>query len=242
MARKRKGRRLKAAPVLWLLLIVNVTVALMMSSATAATHIRVKGADVADRARITKELQWLKGRPYLSVNAASVEETILQRPDLKTADLSRNPFGGGELALVYYQPVALLENTKNVVLTDGGTLCAIPNADPQLPVLHLFPEAFSPSMGISTMWEPNLVAQIVRRASSEGMLKNLSITVTVGGSVCLNSGVTGRVNFGAPDALDDKFSEMKKILAAQPNLMDEGKELVLIAPTKPVTRPLQGTP
>lgn len=242
MARKRKRRRLRAAPILWLLLIANVAIALSFSPATAATDIRVKGAEASDQQRIAKDVSWLKGRPWLSVNNASVEETLMMRPDVERAQVSRNPFGHAEVTMSYYRPVAIVDGGKNLVLTDGGFLCTVPNPNPNLPVLYLFPEASSPALGLSTLWEPTLVAQVCERAASEGIVKNLSITVTMSGSVCLNSGVTGRVIFGAPDDLDEKFSVMKKILTAEPNLLDNRQELVLVAPSKPVTRPLEGSP
>src|SRR4051794_12816207 len=104
MARRRRRRRLKAGAVLWLLVIVNVTAGLLFSPATSLTQIRVKGAQGSDFARITKELQWLKDKPRLTINTPSVEEQILRRPDVRSANLSCNIFGS-ELKLAYYEPV-----------------------------------------------------------------------------------------------------------------------------------------
>ena len=205
MARKRRRRKIKAGPILWALLVVHVAVGLLFSPVTAATRVRVVGAKRSDETRIERELQQLKDKPCLSVNGRALEEQILARPDVRTAELSRNLFGRGELVMSYYEPVALVNGTKNVVLTDAGFLCATPDVATSLPMLNLPTEAWGASFGLSGVWEPRSVAEVCERSLKQGIIKNLSITVTMGGSVCLNSGVTGRVMLGAPDELDEKF-------------------------------------
>lgn len=239
MARKRK-RRLKGG-VVWFFVLVSVACGLAFSPVTAITHVRVMGARPSDEARIQKELQWLNGRPCLMVYKPSVEEQILRNPLVKSADLSMNVFGRADLAIEYYRPVAVLKNAQNCVLTDAGFLCAMPEPPPGLPLLELYPEGTGPDFSLSMMWEASRVAEICDRASKQGIIKNLSITVTRNGSVCLNSGVTGRVDLGSPDELDEKFAQIHSILSAMPDLLAQRKELVLIAPKKPVTRPLQGS-
>lgn len=239
MARRRKRRKLKTGVILWALVIVNVALGLAFSPITAATRIRVVGAKPSDAERISKELQWLRDKPCLAVNGLSVEEQILRRPDVKSTELSRNIFGRGQLVVTYYEPVALVDGTKNTVLTDGGFLCQMPDVPEGLPTLKLFPDCARPSLGMSTSWEPARIADVCLRAVQQGIVKNLSITVTVGGLVCLNSGETGRIVLGSPYDLDEKFGKIQTILASQPDLLAQGKELVLIAPSKPVTRPLQ---
>jgi cell division septal protein FtsQ len=238
MARKPK-KHLKPV-VVWLLVAINVTCGLVFSPITDITRLHVVGAKAFDKSRIEHELQWLQQRPSLSVNKPSVEEQILRNPLVKTADLSLNIFGHGELKVTYYEPVAILQNAKNCVLTNVGTICPMAGAPADLPSLTLYPEGSSPNFSITAPWEPTKVAEICIRAFKQGIIKNLSITVTRNGSVCLNSGVTGRVDLGAPDELDEKFEQIRKILSSQPDLLAQGKELVLIAPSKPVTRPLQG--
>jgi hypothetical protein len=241
MARRRK-RKLKAGVLIWALVLVNLVAGLLFSPITSAAHIRVVGARGSDKKRIDRELDWLRDKPCLAVNAASVEEQVMRRPDVRAASLSRNIFRRAQLEISYYEPVALVQGTKNVVLTEGGFLAAVPDPDPELPSLMLAQEAGQPMLGLSSTWEPASVAAICQRASQQGLVKNLSITVTKSGWVCLNSGDSGRVVLGAPDDLDEKFEKIRAVLAVQPELLSQGKELVLIAPAKPVTRPLQGNP
>ena len=238
MARKRRRKRLKVGVILWFLVILTVGGGLLFSPATAANHVRVYGAKTSDKTRITHELQWLKNKPCVTINGASVEDQLLRRPDVESVDLSRNLLGQAQVQINYYQPVAQVSGGKDEVLTEGGFLCKMPDAPLDLPTIEIFPEAGGPSFGISTVWEPKNVAEACERAYKQGIVKNLSITVTRNGSVCLNSGVTGRVVLGAPEELDEKFEQIRTILTSHPDLLD-GKELVLISPKKPVTRPLQ---
>ena len=242
MARKRRRRRLKVGVILWPLVVLSAVGGLLFSPVTAANHVRVFGAKTSDKERIAKELQWLKNKPCVTVNGASVEDQLLRRPDVRNVELSRSLLGSAQVTMEYYQPVALVKDTKDEVLTQDGFLCRMPDAPTDLPTIEIFPEAAGPSFGLSTVWEPKNVAETCERAFKQGIIKNLSITVTRNGSVCLNSGVTGRVVLGAPEELDEKFDEIRQILSSHPDLLAQGKELVLIAPKKPVTRPLQGTP
>jgi len=237
MARKRK-RRLRSG-VVWILVLINVACGLVFSPVTAATHVRVYGARPSDQARITRELQWLNDRPCVTVDKPSVEEQIYRNALVKSVDLSQNVFGRAELKVEYYRPVAILKNAQNCVLTEAGFICAAPNPPAGLPLLELYPEGTGPDFSLSMTWEPANVVDICDRATKQGIIKNLSIAITRNGSVCLNSGGTGRVVLGAPDELEEKFDQIQKILTAEPDLMAQGKELVLIAPRKPVTRPMQ---
>ena len=234
--RKRIRRRLKWRPILWSLVIVNTIAGLIFSPITAAAQVRVVGASASDYARIEEELQWLKDQPCLVVNSASVEEQILKRPDVRSVTLSRNIFGRGQLQVGYYEPVAHVAGTPDIVLTDAGFLCRTPDIPEGIPLLQLFEGCAHPSLGISTSWEPQKIADVCLRATRQGIVNNLSISVTVAGVVCLNSGVTGRVVLGSPDDLDEKFEMLRTTLSQQPDLLTQGSELVLIAPNKPVTR------
>jgi cell division septal protein FtsQ len=237
MARKRK-RRLKGG-VIWFLVLINVALGLCFSPITGASHVRVIGARPSDESRITEELQWLKNKPCVVVLKQTVEQQIYRNPLVKNVDLSQNIFGRAELKTEYYRPVALLKNAKNCVLTENGVLCPEPDPPAGLPLLEVYPEGTGPDFAISMTWEPANLAAVCDRALKQGIIKNLSIVITRNGSVCLNSGVTGRVVLGAPDELDEKFDQIRTILTAQPNLMTQGKELVLVAPKRPVTRPMQ---
>ena len=236
--RKRIKRRLKWGPILWPLAVANIIAGIIFSPVTAAAHVRVVGAMPSDYPRIEQDLQWLRDQPCVLVNNYSVEEQILKRSDIESATLSRNIFGRGQLQVRYYQPVAKVAGTSNVVLTEAGFLCETPDVPENIPLLQLFDGCAHPALGISTSWEPQKVADVCFRAAQLGIVNNLSISVSVGGVVCLNSGVTGRVVLGSPDELDEKFEMLRTVLSQQPDLLAQGQELVLIAPNKPVTRAL----
>src|SRR5579864_857868 len=174
--RKRTRTRLKSGAILWPLMIGNTVAGLLFSPITAATHVRVVGASPSDQPRIEEELQWLKDQPCLLVNNNSVEEQILKRPDVKTATLSRNVFGRGQLQLSYYQPVARVLGTEDTVLTEAGFLCRTADIPDGIPIVQLFDGCAHPSLGMTTSWEPKKVADVCLRAAREGIVSNLSIS------------------------------------------------------------------
>src|SRR5258708_2050430 len=100
MPRRRK-RKLRPAPILWVLLILNLVLGLFFSLVTSAGKVKVLGADPSDRARIEESLQSLLNVPCLRVNTAAVEEGIMRLPDVETATLKKNLFGNDELTLAY---------------------------------------------------------------------------------------------------------------------------------------------
>lgn len=240
MRRRRKRKKLNIRPILWILLVLNIAVGLFYSPITAVARVSVVGVPPGDQARVEGVLQSIVGIPCIRVNAAAVEEAIMKRPDVIKATLGRNIFGNGKLTVTYSPPVALVQGTKNLVLTQSGVMCVIPHPPANLPSLQLFAGATNSFVGLCSNWEMAQVAEVCKRAENSGLVKDLSITVNLGGSVCLNSGATGRVVLGNPDGLDEKFDKLREVLAVQPDLLSQGRQLNLVAASKPVTSPLEG--
>src|SRR5437867_1617079 len=112
-ARRRRRRKPSYGPIVWVLFWANLVAGSLYSPITGATRFTVNGAKPSDRARIERELQWLKGKSPLRVNHRSVEEWLMFRPDVKKATISQNIFGQGSVEMSYYEPVALVSGTKD---------------------------------------------------------------------------------------------------------------------------------
>ncbi|HZH98026.1 MAG TPA: hypothetical protein VEX38_03570 [Fimbriimonadaceae bacterium] len=242
MARKPKRRRSNWGPILWLLALGNIGAGLWLSPITAAAKVRVVGALPSDQERIRGELQFLKRQPCLRVNRFAVEERALRRPLVREAEYTQNIFRRGRLKVSYYEPVALLENSPNVVLTAHGTLAIASDLPTDLPRLRAFPEATGPILAYAGNWQMKEVADTCIRASTNVAIKDLLVTVASNGQVCLNSSTKGRVILGFPDNLDEKFKALEDILTASPELLSQNKELNLTVPAKPVVRDYSGGP
>ena len=234
MSRKRK---LNWGPVLWIAAVANVSAGLAYSPITSAAKVRVVGALPTDEARIRQAIQKVQGKPALRGGAEKAIEEVYRRPDVRSAEWSQNLFRRGLLVLRYDQPVARLSDPPNTVLTARGLFAQTREPVDQLPELVLFGGARDVSVSFGAKFEGLKLADICSRASSIG-IERLSITVQENGAVCLNSGKTGRVALGSPDDLDTKFERLQEVLAGQPKILDQNQEIVLLAPGKPMVRPL----
>lgn len=234
MARRRK---LNLGPVLWTATVLNVIAGLALSPITSAAKVRVVGALPTDRDRIRSAVQAVKGKPALRGGAERTLEELYRRPDLRVADWSQNLFRRGLLVLTYDRPIAVLRGQKNTILTSRGQVTQTREHIEDLPEIEFFAAALQPSGSLGSAVEFVKVADVCSRASTLGIGK-LWISVQENGGVCLNSGETGRVMLGSPDELDAKFEKLQGLLATQPGVLSEQKEIVLLAPAKAVVRPL----
>ncbi len=234
MARKRK---LNWGPVLWALTVANVVLGLAFSPITSAAKVRVVGALPTDQERVRNAVQMAKGKPALRDGAGKVLEELYRRPDLRVAEWSQNLFRRGLVTLVYDRPVAIIKGQRNTILTARGQISQSRENLEGLPEIEFFSAALQPSGTLGFAVESVKVADVCNRAASL-KITNLWISVQENGAVCLNSGKTGRVILGSPDDLDAKFEKLQELLIAQPEALSQQQEIVLMAPTKAMVRPL----
>lgn len=237
MARR---RRINWSPVLWCLTVVNVLAGLAWSPMTSAAKVRVVGALPSDQERIREAVQRVKGKPALRDGAQAMLEAVYRRPDVRKVTWTQNLFRRGLLTVTYDPPVARLMGQPSTVLTARGQLSPTQEDVSGLPEVEFFALVRSPMATLGRPVELQRVADVCRRAV-DLQIDNVSIQVQETGAVCLNSGKAGRVLLGAPDDLDAKFEKLDELLAGNPRLLTAGKEIVLIAPSKPTVRPM-GSP
>jgi hypothetical protein len=238
MARR---KRLNWGPVLVLLTCVNVALGLAYSPMTSATKVRVEGAYATDQQRIREAVQLIRKKPALRGGAEKTIEQILRRPDVRNVSFGQNLFRRGLIKVTYFQPVARVEGMPKTVLTAQGSICQTQEPIDDLPPVRFASAMVIPTATLVERIESKKVADVCARASTL-KIANLEILVLESGGLCLNSGKTGRVILGTPDELDEKFEALDRALAAQPDLLNQQKEIVLIVPSKPAQRPLGETP
>lgn len=233
MARR---RRLNWGPVLVMLTIVNIAAGLALSPVTSAVKVRVEGAHPSDQDQVREAVQALRRKPALRGGAEVAIEQIYRRPDVRSVEFGQNLFRRGLIKIRHYSPVAQVSGMPRTILTSQGSICQTMEAIDALPELR-FTQSPVPTAMLVERSETRKIADICARAATLG-IRDLSIVVLENGGVCLNSGKTGRVIFGPPDDLDEKFETLDRILESQPTVLADQKEVVLIVPGKPMVRPL----
>lgn len=233
MRRKRKRTRLKPAPILWLLLIANVTAGLLWSPITSIVRARVDGARPFDEPRIRLILEKLKGIPCAQVNPHEYESAVMSLPEVRTADLDRSVFGTALLRVSYRRAVARIRNTDNLALSIDGVLFPTNEpADEKLPFLELPKDRPRVLATIASPWRPVAIADLAVKAREMWPTDPLLIQVDERGSVCLNIS-TGRVILGSATDLDKKLGVLRERLSQNPRELQEVEELNLTAPELP---------
>lgn len=231
-----RRRRLNWGPVLIALTLLNIVLGLAYSPVTSATKVRVEGAYPSDRERIKEAVQHVRKKPALRGGADVMIEQIYRRPDVRSVTFGQNLFRRGLITVRYYVPVAKIPELPKTVLTAQGVICQTQEPIDELPPLRFIGVSI-PTATMLERFESRKIADVCARAITL-RITNLEIVVLESGGVCLNSGTTGRVILGPPDDLDDKFEKLDEVLQAQPTVLNDHKELVLIVPSKPMVRPL----
>jgi cell division protein FtsQ len=234
MRRKRKKSRLriKWKPTLWVLTLVTIAAGICFSPITAVRKVRIDGALLPDHDRLEALAKELEGVPCVRIDPRDIESKVLALPEMRTAELSRTPFGSAVLTVRYRVPVARLMGSPDMMLDAEGVL--YPSMAPQqgLPVIQL-PRGGPPTLAtLAANWEPlgfaNL-ATIARTLRPSGVIR---IQMSESGVVSLNLD-SDRVILGSLEDLDKKIGVLKERMASYPNELSENEALNLTNPDFP---------
>jgi cell division protein FtsQ len=234
--RKRIKRRLRAQPVLFLLLLISLYVGITRSPLTAVRHVRVEGAQAFDEARINGEIQKLVGIPCLQINPRETEARILALPEVRSATLTRSIFGNAVLLVDYRMPVARLATGDELALSDDGVVCPIHEMPPDLPTLYVPAQAKGPVLTVSGIWEPQSIAKLAVLVRNLDLADKESINLDDSGRVKLHIG-SGSVELGNCDKIDQKIHVLKDRLSRNPDELMQVAELDLTVPERPAFTP-----
>ncbi len=242
MRRRTKRVHLRARPFIVLALLVNVVAGVALSPVTAVRRVRVEGAPMADRARLTGLLQRLKGVPCARVDARSVEAEALQNSELRGASLSRTPFGSAVLRVARRSPVARLYAWPDTGLSAEGVLYRATQLPSDLPTVNLPAEYPTVGLALGNAWRSADVAHLAELVRGLGSGEPPRIDLVGGGRVCLNID-SGIVDLGRCDELDAKVARLRQYLTERPNLFATVHKLILVRPDYPTFEPppAQGT-
>lgn len=239
MRRRTKRVRLRPRPFIVLALAINLATGAVYSPVTAVRKVRVEGAPEADRTRLTGILQRLKGVPCMRVDARRIESEALQNSELRSASLSRTPFGSAVLHVARRVAVAQLDRYRGIGLTADGVLYASSVPLDDLPKVILPPKYAWVGLTLGNGWRAVDVARLATLVRAAPSKAPIQIELVQGGRVCLNID-TGRVDLGALADLDAKVARLESILRERPDLFVTVKTLSLVKLDNPAYVPRSG--
>ena len=230
MRKKRSRISIRPAPFLWLFLCVNIVAGLFFSRITSVVHVRTDGVRAFDRERIEGILTKLQDIPCSKIDARDIESQVLKLPEVDRAELTRNPFGNALLTVQYRTPVARLDGTDGVVLSNDGVLYEGKDFPEDIPALELAKAGPPAFLTLAGTWEPERLAELAVYAHGHYPQSELKIVVDDRGSVCLNIGA-GRVRLGSCDDLQLKLKTFEKWFQGHPKELDQVQEVNLTTPS-----------
>ena len=231
-ARKKAVRKLRAKPVLVLVLVLSTVVGLEFSPITSLRHVRVEGGQPFDQARIQDVLSELRGIPCLRINPTRVESNVLSLPEVRSATLTRNIFGNGLLRVAYRTPVARFEGSRRLALSNEGVVYAAHELPKDITVLQVPPSVLQPDLTGIGLWESGTVAKLALDVENIQSNQQHRIVITEPGEVNLYIG-QGHVVLGDFKDLDRKVQVLRDRLSRKPSELSQVAELNLMAPDNP---------
>ena len=239
MRRRTKRTRLRPRPFILLGLAVNLVVGVAYSPVTAIRRVRVEGAPKADQDRLTKLIQKLRGVPCIKIDPRSVESEALQNPELRSATLSRTPFGSAVLRVGRRTPVARVFAAPSIGLTAQGVLYAATELSETLPTVKLPDDYPVVGLTLGNGWRTVDVARLAGLVQRLPSGEPVRIDLETGGRVCLNIG-SGRVILGSCDGLEAKVARLEGFLRDRPTLFVSVASVNLVDVDAPTFTPRKG--
>ena len=235
----RKTKRvLNWGAIFWMLLFVNLGVAVFFSQATSVQYVRVTGCNLSDQLRVRKIIQPVKGVPYIQVKTIGIESEILENPEIRSARLLTNILGRAVLKIELHTPIAKIKDSKNLFLSEDGTVF---RSDRSLVSrLQIVLPKNSNIMNASFVggWEARMVAQFCKKLPKIISKKMWDVKINTRGVISLIDKNNSKIIFGSAENLEDKFDQLEKILSKRPKCLESFKELNLTVPKHPVYIPI----
>ena len=244
MPSRRKRRRRAAnrwappvdlTPWLWGAVCINIVLGLLFSPVTAMNTLKVVGARAYDQERLVAVAQRIHKRPFLRVNANSVQSQVLENVEVASASYRANLFGRGVLEVRYRRPVALIEGGE-LYLSERGAVFASPTA-PALRVTVVPPMApGEKNLSIIGGWQSGAAASMCDNISRKLPDRNWRLVITSTGIVELEPESGAKVILGSFDDSGKKIDKLVKILEDEPGILERVSSLNLSSPSNPVYR------
>lgn len=232
MPRKRK-RRIAWVSLLWIALVANIAAGLWLSPITSLRKVRVQGASEETRAQLTREIWRLNGVPVSKIDPREFESRIQRLSAIRTADFSRGLFGSAVLIIEPRRAVARIAGESGAFLDDTGAVFSSNLLPAGIPILVLPREAREMNLSLAETWPSASVAEICSRMTEFPQFEDSTVEIGGSGSVSLTTGLGARVFLGSTEKLDEKFSELKRLLGERPELLARIESLNLTAPALP---------
>jgi hypothetical protein len=236
MRRKRKRTTIRPAPVIVILLIVNIAVGLTLSRLTVIRHIEIVGARDWERPRLESIAQSIKGRPCAQINPYVVESLVLQDTAIKGAQLDRNLFGDAVLTLEHEVPVARFYNHLTMGIGEDGVVYESDHFPADLPTIELGENEPRANLTLANDFPSATLAHLAQRVRQILPRNQVRIEYGTGSSLCLNIG-TDQIFLGSCEDIDLKLDMLQQKLSSEPDFLSKIKSFNLLYPKMPMTVP-----
>ena len=229
---KRKVDRSEVWRLVWLVAFVGSLLAgLFLSPLTVPTDARVRGAERHLHAAIARELRTLSDAPALRVDTGAVESRLLQTPGIRSASLRTNVFGRMRLTITGREPVAWID--ENTVVDESGR--TFPLGAKKRPNLQISENVkdFSTIITISDASPLNQLCRVAKKIKES--LPKVVGTLEIDDRERIRLRIDGLVvEFGDTSDLDAKVEILSRTLKENPQRVQQGGSINLVAPEDPV--------
>lgn len=241
--RSKRSRHRRRPPinwpvVIWGLFLFNVILGILYSPLTKARIVWVEGASLEQKPELIKVIQAVRGLPWPQVDKDKIQGAALELSPVASAEYSQNPFGRGILKLRQRKPVARIGTTTAYMDEIGGIYNLSTAPMGKVPVLILSPVFTLPTLSPVARWESGRIAKICAESSRKWPEMPLKLEVTERGVINLQPLTGGAMAIlGSSDDWEIKLAALDHMVRSDPDLWRRYREINLIDPQSPMTRP-----
>ncbi len=232
-AKKRVRRRVRWTPILWILLLVNLSLAYRYSPMTTLQTVKIEGARDGDREFFQTSLKELNGIPAFQINIPSVESKADQIDAIESFAFQKSVLGSGRLVVKYRTPVARIEGMPNVFLGRDGAIFRDerPGLVPEMSVIFHTGVKLT-VVTVAAPFNTERIAWLADNASVLGLPETRIDVADTGSLSLLSEGA--KIVLGVSDDLPQKLTRLKQLIEQNPSLIADAKEINLMDPERPV--------
>ncbi len=238
---RRRSRRKRVSVMAWsvlgwICLAGTFFACLLLSPLTSLRTVRAVGFLPEDKAGLERVVQPLSKIPWLKLDREQMRTAILRNQDFESVQVEANVFGRGLVKVTRRKPVAIINSSAKILLSDRGEIYRTSQALPIAGKITLPANALGVGGTLMGSWDSGKIAELC--ADLRDKVPNLPWNVEVDprSVITLRAEGAPTIILGGSDDLDKKIARLVDIFNKKPDLIRTAKEINLTAPDEPVYR------